>query len=299
MAPARAAQESPARAQVLVPSMGKLHLAGSSGELHGLTRLPVETPQVPRADPRTRHRPRAFSQPGRIPLTPCSAFSWKVWGVKGRARWALQSLCGGAPALCETLPAPSTSSRRGKGNRLSLNTNHSISISHTLKLAELARLVAGYTRRECPHQRSSGEDVPASGAAQHSQAAGTMGKAAPPRSSSPEPHVQLPAKPQRPGAPGPRHFPLLLLSAAGAGMHQGLGAEPRLGWSSDRGTFPFQSACDGCRLPPKCVSCGKECVWIISGIRSVQLGAWHRGAFPPPSPLEPGWAGALTHCPAA
>lgn len=75
------------------------------------------------------------------------------WGVKGRARWALQSLCGGAPALCETLPAPSTSSRRGKGNRLSLNTNHSISISHTLKLAELARLVAGYTRRECPHQR--------------------------------------------------------------------------------------------------------------------------------------------------
>lgn len=219
------------------------------------------------------------------------------WGVKGRASWALQSLCGGAPALCETLPAPSTSSRRGKGNRLSLNTNHSISISHTLKLAELARLVAGYTRRECPHQRSAGEDVPASGAAQHSQAASTMGKAAPPRSSSPEPHVQLPAKPQRTGAPGPRHFPLLLLSAVGAGMHQGLGAEPRLGWSSDRGTFPFQSACDGCRLPPKCVSCGKECVWIISGIRSVQLGARHRGAFPPPSPLEPGWAGGTDSLP--
>lgn len=53
--------------------------------------------------------------------------------------------------LCETLPAPSTSSQRGKGKRLTLNTNHGVSISHTLKLAELACLVAGYTCRECPH----------------------------------------------------------------------------------------------------------------------------------------------------
>lgn len=162
------------------------------------------------------------------------------WGVKGRARWALQSLCGGAPALCETLPAPSTSSRRGKGNRLSLNTNHSISISHTLKLAELARLVAGYTRRECPHQRCPGlwGSTALPGCRHH-------GKSRPTTFLIPRATRAAPSKATAARSAWPRHFPLLLLSAVRAGMHQGLGAEPRLGWSSDRGTFPFQSACDG------------------------------------------------------
>lgn len=170
-----------------------------------------------------------------------------------------ERVCVGEPWCCETLSAPSTSSQRGKGKRLTLNTNHSISISHTLELAELACLVAGYTRRECPHQRNRWGGCPSLWGSTALPGCQHPGKSCPTTFLMPRATRAAPAKPQP--ARSAQQQPLASAPCRWEGMHQRAGAEPGLPWSSSRGTFPFQSAM-GVVCHQNGCPCGKECVWV-------------------------------------
>jgi len=169
------------------------------------------------------------------------------------------------PAWCWVRPPQlhHPQSQRGKGKPLTgLNANHSVSISHTLKLAELARLVAGYTQSECPHGKNRWRGCP-----------GLSGSAALPAPWESHPTASLTPRATR-----------AVPSKATAGWQPPVALRSptkqtgklRHGKPHTRGA-QFHTGGPG-------VGVLSTKTWLPVGSsvgRSVQLGAGHAGAFPP------------------